>query len=92
MVAPCWETPTVLNTFYKMALLTVECQQVIGMRMMKAAMGGEAANVEAALMISEKAAAAMRCGPALMAGGSLNQMIDDYRGIVQANVVRLSAI
>ncbi len=78
------------DTICKMAMLTAECQQVIGMRVLKAAMGGEAAGVEAALMISEKTEAAMRCGPAFMAGGSLNQMIDSYRAIVQANVLRLS--
>ncbi|RXF73803.1 hypothetical protein EK403_08680 [Hansschlegelia zhihuaiae] len=83
-------TATMFDTIYKMAMLTVECQQVIGMRMMKAAMGGVAAGEEAALMMSEKTEAAMRYGPAFMAGGSLEKMVDDYRAIVQANVVRLS--
>lgn len=78
-------------TLFKMTMLTAECQQVIGMRMMKAAMGGTAAGEETALMMSEKTEAALRYGPAFMAGGSLDKMIDDYRGIVQANAVRLSA-
>ena len=78
------------STLYKMALLTAECQQVIGMRMMKAAMGGEAARVEAALMISEKTKAATRCGSAWLAGGSFDEMIDDYREVVQANGLRLA--
>ena len=78
------------STFIKMARLTVECQEVIGMRMLRAARGGEAANAEAALMISEKTEAALRYGPTLMAGGSLDRIIDDYRGIVHANALRLS--
>lgn len=78
------------DVFYKMAMLTLECQQVIGMRLMKATVGGTEATEEAALMISEKTDAAMRHGPAFMAGGSLDDMIDGYRTIVQANVTRLS--
>lgn len=80
------------DAFYKMSMLAFESQQVIGMRLMKTALGGTAAADEAALMISEKAEAAMRYGPAFMTGGSLDQMIDDYRTIVQANVARLSGV
>jgi hypothetical protein len=78
------------DTLYSMALLTAECHQVIGMRMIKAAMGGAAAGEEAVLMMSEKTEAALRHGPAFLAGGSLDRIIEDYRAIVQANVVRLS--
>jgi hypothetical protein len=38
-------------------MLGLEAQSVIGLRMMKAAMGGEAAQREAALMVTEKAQA-----------------------------------
>jgi hypothetical protein len=74
----------------KMSLLTAECTEVIGLRMIRAALGGPAAMEEARLMVSEKSEAAWRYGPPLMAGGSLEQMVDDYRGVVQANVLRLS--
>lgn len=77
------------DTLYKMAMLAAESQEVIGMRMVKAAMGGAAACEEAALMLSEKTEAAVRFGPAFLAGGSVNQMIDDYRGVVRANANRL---
>lgn len=80
-----------LSTFLRMVMLTAECQEVIGLRMLKAARGGTEATEEAALMLSEKTEAAMRYGPAFAAGGSLNKMIDDYRGIVQANALRLSS-
>lgn len=78
------------DMFYKMSMLTAECHQVIGMRMMKAVTGGDMVGQEAALMMSEKTQAAMRSGSALLAGGSLDQLIDEYRVIVQANVLRLS--
>ena len=41
-------------------------------------------------MISEKTQAAMRSGTSLLAGGTLDQLIDEYRVVVQANVLRLS--
>jgi hypothetical protein len=40
--------------------LGIEAQQVIGLRMAKAAFGGPAAEKEAALMVSEKAEAALQ--------------------------------
>ena len=79
-----------LNTIYKLSMLASECQEVIGLRALKMAFGGSAAADEARLMWSEKTEAALRYGPAFMAGGSLEQMVDDYRGIVQANVLRLA--
>jgi hypothetical protein len=91
MVAPCPKDAAMFDTLLKMSLLTAECQHVIGLRIMKAATGGDVSGREAALMIAEKTEAAMRYGPALMAGGSLDQMIDEYRAIVQANAARLSA-
>ncbi len=63
---------------------------MIGLRVLKVACGGTDAADEAALMLSEKLAAAGRSGSALMAGGSFSQMIDDYRAVVQANALRLS--
>lgn len=79
------------ETLCKMMLLTAECQNVIGMRMAKVSQGGGGALTEAALMWSEKTEAAFRCGPALLAGGSFDAMIEDYRAVVQANARRLGA-
>lgn len=79
-----------LATLYKMSMLTAECHQVIGLRMIKAALGGQEAAEEVSLMMSEKTDAAVRFGAAYMTGGSLDAMIDDYRGVVQANVSRLA--
>jgi hypothetical protein len=78
------------DALFGMSMLSAECQQVIGMRLIKAAFGGAAAADEAALMLSEKLEAAARHGPALMAGGSLGETIEDYRKIVRANAVRLA--
>lgn len=73
-------------------MLVAERQEVIGLRMLKASRGGAAATEEAALMISEKMKAAARYGPSSMVGGSLDQMIRGYRGIVQANALRLAEV
>lgn len=80
------------ETFHKMVLLTVECQQVIALRLAKLARGGAAASDEAMMMWSEKADAAVQHGPALLAGGSLDTVIDGYRTIVEANRMRLEAV
>ncbi|MFC3695793.1 hypothetical protein [Chenggangzhangella methanolivorans] len=77
------------GAFFKMSALTGECLEVIGLRTVKAMWGGSAATEEAMLMMSEKAEAAMRCGSALMAGDSIEAVIDDYRTVVRANAVRL---
>jgi hypothetical protein len=79
-----------LDTGFKMMLLAAECQQVIGLRVAQAVFGGAAAGEEAQLMWSEKIEAAWRHGPQLMAGGSVDAMVDAYRVIVKANVARLS--
>ncbi|GLK79790.1 hypothetical protein GCM10008174_15310 [Methylopila turkensis] len=79
------------ETMWKLAMLTIECQQVIGLRMAMVARGGAEVGEEIQLMMSEKTASAFRCGPALLAGGSFDRMIDDYRGVVQANALRLAA-
>lgn len=46
------------NPFMDAAMLAMEAQQVIGLRMMKLAMGGAAAETEVRHMIEEKLAAA----------------------------------
>jgi hypothetical protein len=79
------------QTHWNWVFLTLECQEVIGLRMLKAARGGAAAAEENALMWSEKTKAAQQHLPPLFFGGSLECMIDDYREIIQANALRLNA-
>ncbi len=47
-----------LKTWINLTMLAAESQQVIGLRMMKAALGGPKAQAEASLMVTEKIAAA----------------------------------
>ncbi|QJP12596.1 hypothetical protein G3545_02295 [Starkeya sp. ORNL1] len=77
------------KTLFKISMLAFESQNVIALRMIKLAQGGAAGTAEAQKMWSEKAEAAMRLGPAFLAGGSIDKMIDDYRVIVRANHSRL---
>ena len=76
--------------------LGLEAQQVIGLRMAKAALGGPAAQEEAALMVTEKAEAAMEAhavfATAWMTGaGPLapSRTLSLYRRTVRANRRRL---
>jgi hypothetical protein len=71
-------------------LLALECQEVIALRMLKAMRGGVEALDETSLMWREKVDAAWLHIPAVLAGGSVERMIDSYRTIVQANVLRLA--
>ena len=78
-------------------LLGLEAQAVIGLRMLKAAMGGPEAQAEAELMVAEKAKAAWDAHALLTSsilGGEADQApartIALYRGRVQAIQRRLS--
>lgn len=71
-------------------MLTLEAQQVIGMRMMKLSAGGAAAQVEAERMVSEKVAAAGEAMMLLASGGSSAGVLAGYRRKVRANARRLS--
>ena len=73
-----------------MAMLGVECQQVIWLRFMKLAVGGPHAEAEADLMISEKMTAAVEAGQRLMLGASTDSVVKGYRKVVRANLRRLS--
>ncbi|WP_309643571.1 hypothetical protein [Phenylobacterium sp.] len=77
--------------------MTMEAQQVIGLRMAKLAFGGEAAAAETALMFSEKAASALTLqsdmAMALMSGtGHLTpaRAVTHYRRKIRANRRRLT--
>ena len=71
------------------AMLTLEAQQVIGLRLAKIGAGGPAAALEASLMVNEKIAAAIEAGATLAAGGSSHKVLKGYRRHVGRNYRRL---
>ncbi len=73
-----------------MLLLAAESQQVIALRLMKLAGGGAAAEAETQLMMSEKMSAMTEAGAKLMAGGSADSVVSDYRRKVRSNIRRLT--
>ena len=74
------------------AMLACESLQVIQLRLAKIAIGGDAADQEACLMVSEKVEAMFEAGENLMAGATPASVVDRYREHVAANARRLSAI
>jgi len=76
--------------FNSLAILAVEANHVVGLRMMKLMRGGRGARREAKLMISEKIDAAAKAGASLMAGASGDEIVRQYRKRVAANAKRLS--
>jgi hypothetical protein len=68
----------------------LEAQQVIGLRLMKIAGGGVAAQAEAARMVTEKVSAAAEAFGTLATGGSSRRIVRRYRTHVKANRRRLS--
>ena len=70
-------------------MLGLEAQRVIGLRLMKLAGGGPAAQAEALHMVSEKTAALAEAGMTLARGGSAGTVIRRYRKHVRANRRRL---
>ena len=72
------------------AMLAVETQRVMGLRMMKLSAGGPAAHAETLRMISEKGTAITEATLTLARGGSPNSVIRRYRSHVRANKRRLS--
>ena len=76
--------------FVNFAMLAAECQQVVGLRLMKLAFGGKDAVDEAQLMMSEKMLAAHHAMGRMMMGDTHDSIVTTYREVVQANVVRLS--
>lgn len=72
------------------ALLGVETQRVIGLRMMKLLAGGPSAQAEAMRMLSEKPAALAEATMTLARGGSAESVVKRYRSRVRSNKRRLS--
>jgi hypothetical protein len=75
--------------FNSLAMLAVEANHVVGLRIMKLMRGGRGARREAKLMISEKIDAAAKAGTSLMAGASGDEIVRQYRKRVAANAKRL---
>ena len=71
------------------AMLAVESNHVVGLRIMKLMRGGRGARREAELMISEKINAAAKAGASLIAGASGDEIVRQYRKRVAANAKRL---
>ncbi|KJC52056.1 hypothetical protein UB31_01650 [Bradyrhizobium sp. LTSP849] len=77
--------------WYAGAMLAVEASEVVRLRCEKLSHGDEAAGREAALMVSEKVAAAFEAMASLLAGATPATIIQRYREHVAANAKRLSA-
>jgi hypothetical protein len=72
------------------AQLAFESQRVIGLRLMKVAAGGAAAEAEVRLMLNEKTMAMAEAATTLATGGSAHKVMRRYRTHVRANERRLS--
>ena len=72
------------------ALLGLETQRVMSLRLIKIAAGGPAAQAEARRMVTEKTAALAEAAATFAAGGSAHTVVRRYRTHVKANERRLS--
>jgi len=72
------------------ARLCQETQEVVGLRMMKLALGGPDGQLEAQRMVAEKGLAFVEAAGSLAAGGSVSGVVRRYRSHVRANKRRLS--
>jgi hypothetical protein len=72
------------------AMLGLETQQVMQLRMMKLFAGGPKAQSEALRMVTEKTAALAEATMTVAQGGSARRVIRRYRSRVKSNRRRLS--
>ena len=79
-----------LNSWFAVTLLAWEAADVVGLRMVRLAGGGDAAYAEAHLMVSEKLTAGLEALGALMIGRTHDEIIQRYREHVAANASRLA--
>ena len=75
--------------WFDLAMLALESQQVIALRMLRLAAGGAGAQREARRMVSEKIVAAAGANARLMTGASPGSVVRSYRKKVRANARRL---
>jgi hypothetical protein len=76
-------------SFFNLAMLSMEAQQVIWLRTMKLAAGGPAAQQEATRMVAEKVAAGIKASAQIATGASADKVIRGYRSKTRANLRRL---
>ena len=77
-----------MNLTLDMALLAMEAQTVIGIRLSQVAMGRSTA-AETQLMVTEKMLAFVEAAVTMATGGSAHTVVSGYRKHVRANVKRL---
>jgi hypothetical protein len=81
------KTPLPTGRAIRSAMLAIEAQAVIGMRLSQIALGRGSSD-ETTLMVTEKLGAMAEAASTILTGGSAH-MIADYRERVQANAQRL---
>jgi len=79
-----------VSTFFNLAMLAAESQQVIWLRMLKLSAGGPHASAEIRRMGSEKMVAAGQTVVGALSGHSFDRTVRRYRKKVRANRRRLS--
>ena len=72
------------------AMLAIESQRVVALRMMRFAGGGRNARVETSRMMTEKISASLIAAGTLLGGGSGHVVMAQVRKRVRANSRRLS--
>lgn len=78
--------------WFNLMMLAAESQQVIILRTLKVAAGGEKAKAETRRMVSEKIISAQREGTRLALGATPLSVISNYRKKVKANSRRLTKL
>ena len=78
-----------LFPWQSIALLALESNCVVALRLMRLTCGGNLALNEANLMLSEKVDACVEAGSTLMCGGTMVAVVARYRQYVAANSKRL---
>lgn len=76
---------------FAFALLALEAQRVVELRLMKLAWGGSEGCAEVQQMVGEKVSAFIEASGTLMTGGSCDAVVARYREHVAANTQRLTA-
>jgi heptaprenylglyceryl phosphate synthase len=80
-----------MNSPFAIAMLALEAQKVIQLRLVKLTSGGREAADEAQQMIAEKISASFEAAGTLMIGGSIDTVVARYREHVAANADRLTS-
>jgi hypothetical protein len=76
---------------YEATMLALEANGVIGLRLIKIALGGVDAAYEVNLMVQEKVDAAHEAMATLIGGGTFQTVLAGYRRRVAFNAERLSS-